>query len=179
MGQVNSIRTARRPTANDRAGTPIEKLLAEDEPILNTMRFKQGVMVASDRHLSRYFKYVSEFPNAGRLAPDSPERWRAARAGLKRRRHLLTQAAGRLYPDAARVGTTTLLCRPEWIPAQPLALEQVGLAWTDTAPPGADTGGAASAHLRPRRRPGPTRSSRSPSGPVARSTPASPRTSAR
>jgi Protein of unknown function (DUF4011) len=29
MGQVNSIRTARRPTANDRAGTPIEKLLAE------------------------------------------------------------------------------------------------------------------------------------------------------
>ena len=40
----------------------VEKLLAEDEPILNTMRFKQGVMVASDRHLSRYFKYVSEFP---------------------------------------------------------------------------------------------------------------------
>ena len=44
----------------------VEKLLAEDEPILNTMRFKQGVMVASDRHLSRYFKYVSEFP---RYAP--------------------------------------------------------------------------------------------------------------
>ena len=40
----------------------VEKLLAEDEPTLNTMRFKQGVMVASDRHLSRYFKYVSEFP---------------------------------------------------------------------------------------------------------------------
>ena len=40
----------------------VEKLLAEDEPILNTMRFKQGVMVASDRHLSRYFKYISEFP---------------------------------------------------------------------------------------------------------------------
>ena len=40
----------------------VEKLLAEDEPILNTMRFKQGVMVASDRHLSRYLKYISEFP---------------------------------------------------------------------------------------------------------------------
>jgi hypothetical protein len=26
------------------------------------MRFKQGVMVASDRHLSRYFTYVREFP---------------------------------------------------------------------------------------------------------------------
>jgi phenylpropionate dioxygenase-like ring-hydroxylating dioxygenase large terminal subunit len=40
----------------------VEKLLAEDEPILNTMRFKPGVMVASDRHLARYFKYVDEFP---------------------------------------------------------------------------------------------------------------------
>jgi len=29
--------------------------LAEDEPILNTIRFKPGVMVASDRHLSRYY----------------------------------------------------------------------------------------------------------------------------
>jgi phenylpropionate dioxygenase-like ring-hydroxylating dioxygenase large terminal subunit len=42
----------------------VEKLIGEDEPILNTMRFKQGVMVASDRHLSRYFKYVAEFPRA-------------------------------------------------------------------------------------------------------------------
>jgi nitrite reductase/ring-hydroxylating ferredoxin subunit len=40
----------------------VEKLLAEDEPVLKTMRFKQGVMVGSDRHLSRYFKYVDEFP---------------------------------------------------------------------------------------------------------------------
>jgi phenylpropionate dioxygenase-like ring-hydroxylating dioxygenase large terminal subunit len=40
----------------------VERLLAEDEPVLNTMRFKRGVMVASDRHLSRYFKYVDEFP---------------------------------------------------------------------------------------------------------------------
>src|SRR5260370_23733043 len=40
----------------------VEKLLAEDEPILNTMRFKPGVMVDSDRHLSRYFEYVSQFP---------------------------------------------------------------------------------------------------------------------
>jgi hypothetical protein len=64
---------------------------------------------------------------AGRLAADSAEHWRAGRAGLKRRRHLLTQAAGRLYPDAARVGTTTLLCRPEWIPARPLGLDEVRL----------------------------------------------------
>ena len=40
----------------------VDKLLAEDEPVLNTMRFRKGVLVASDRHLARYFKYVSEFP---------------------------------------------------------------------------------------------------------------------
>jgi nitrite reductase/ring-hydroxylating ferredoxin subunit len=44
----------------------VEKLLSEDEPILETMRFRRGVMVASDRHLSRYFDYVSKFP---RYAP--------------------------------------------------------------------------------------------------------------
>jgi hypothetical protein len=42
----------------------VEKLLAEDEPILNTMRFKKGVMVASDQHLSRFFKYADELPRA-------------------------------------------------------------------------------------------------------------------
>ena len=42
----------------------VEKLLAEDEPILNTMRFRAGVMVAADRHLSRYFAYVRSFPRA-------------------------------------------------------------------------------------------------------------------
>jgi hypothetical protein len=40
----------------------VDKLLAEDEPVLNTMRFRKGMLVASDRHLARYFKYVSEFP---------------------------------------------------------------------------------------------------------------------
>jgi nitrite reductase/ring-hydroxylating ferredoxin subunit len=42
----------------------VEKLLAEDDPVLNTMRFKIGVLVASDRHLARYFNYVREFPRA-------------------------------------------------------------------------------------------------------------------
>jgi phenylpropionate dioxygenase-like ring-hydroxylating dioxygenase large terminal subunit len=40
----------------------VDKLIAEDEPVLNTMRFRKGVLVASDRHLAHYFKYVSEFP---------------------------------------------------------------------------------------------------------------------
>lgn len=43
----------------------VESLLAEDDPVLNTMRFKPGVFVASDRYLSRFFKYVREFPAAG------------------------------------------------------------------------------------------------------------------
>jgi nitrite reductase/ring-hydroxylating ferredoxin subunit len=42
----------------------VEQLLAEDDPVLNTMRFKPGVLVASDRHLARYFKYVGDFPRA-------------------------------------------------------------------------------------------------------------------
>jgi hypothetical protein len=87
-------------------------------------------------------------------ATDSPEHWREVRRLLHSRRHDLGVEAARLYPSIPRVAGTTLLCRPEWIPAGPLALERVGLTWTDTAPPGADVGGAASAHLRPRRRPG-------------------------
>ena len=39
----------------------VDKLIAEDEPVLNTMRFRKGVLVAPDRHLARYFKYVGEF----------------------------------------------------------------------------------------------------------------------
>jgi nitrite reductase/ring-hydroxylating ferredoxin subunit len=42
----------------------VEKLLAEDDPVLNTMRFRVGVLTASDRHLARFFKYVGEFPRA-------------------------------------------------------------------------------------------------------------------
>lgn len=42
----------------------VEGLLAEDDPVLNTMRFKVGVLTASDHHLARYFRYVGEFPRA-------------------------------------------------------------------------------------------------------------------
>jgi nitrite reductase/ring-hydroxylating ferredoxin subunit len=48
--------------------TFVQGLLEEDLPVLNTIRFRRGVMTASDRHLSRYFKYVSEYP----LAPGRP-----------------------------------------------------------------------------------------------------------
>jgi hypothetical protein len=71
---------------------------------------------------------------------------------MNQRRHQLTQAAARLYPDAARVGTTALLCRPGWIPSQPLGLGEVKLAWAEHPPAAAVTGAEpASAHVRPLR----------------------------
>jgi nitrite reductase/ring-hydroxylating ferredoxin subunit len=41
-----------------------DKLYADDAPVLTTIRFRKGVLVASDRHLSRFFKYVAEFPRS-------------------------------------------------------------------------------------------------------------------
>ncbi|HEY1795543.1 MAG TPA: Rieske 2Fe-2S domain-containing protein [Stellaceae bacterium] len=42
----------------------VDCLLAEDDPVLNTMRFKPGTFVAADRYLTRFFKWVREFPTA-------------------------------------------------------------------------------------------------------------------
>ena len=62
-----------RPAGDDAAGVParlqmlrqfVERLLAEDAPVLDTIRFRTGTLVASDRHLSRFFKYVRTFPRA-------------------------------------------------------------------------------------------------------------------
>ncbi|HEY4170888.1 MAG TPA: hypothetical protein VGM96_29110, partial [Reyranella sp.] len=43
--------------------TMVDKLNEEDAPVLNTIRFRRGLLTASDRHLARYFKYVEAFPN--------------------------------------------------------------------------------------------------------------------
>jgi hypothetical protein len=32
--------------------------------VLDTIRFRPRVLVASDRHLARFFKFVREFPRA-------------------------------------------------------------------------------------------------------------------
>ena len=40
----------------------VDRLNEEDAPVLNTIRFRRGLLTASDRHLARYFKYVDEFP---------------------------------------------------------------------------------------------------------------------
>jgi len=42
----------------------VQRLLAEDAPVLDTIRFRPRLLVASDRHLARFFRYVREFPRA-------------------------------------------------------------------------------------------------------------------
>lgn len=46
----------------------VQRLIAEDAPVLDTIRFRPRVLVGSDRHLSRFFRFVREFPRA--LPPD-------------------------------------------------------------------------------------------------------------
>jgi hypothetical protein len=67
-----------RDTGNGRAGAAakleglrgfVQRLIAEDAPVLDTIRFRPRVLVASDRHLARFFKFVREFPRA--LPPDA------------------------------------------------------------------------------------------------------------
>jgi len=41
----------------------VDKLNGEDAPVLNSIRFRRGLLTATDRHLARYFKYVEEFPS--------------------------------------------------------------------------------------------------------------------
>jgi len=40
----------------------IDGLAVQDNPVFETMRFRKGVLVASDRYLARFFTYVSDFP---------------------------------------------------------------------------------------------------------------------
>ncbi|MBV8653446.1 MAG: Rieske 2Fe-2S domain-containing protein [Alphaproteobacteria bacterium] len=42
----------------------VDRLNADDTPVLETIRFRRGVLVAADRHLARFFKYVETFPRA-------------------------------------------------------------------------------------------------------------------
>jgi nitrite reductase/ring-hydroxylating ferredoxin subunit len=46
----------------------VDKLYAEDAAVLDSIRFRRGVLVASDRHLARFLKYVDGFPRAEPLA---------------------------------------------------------------------------------------------------------------
>lgn len=66
---------------------------------------------------------------------DSQRQWRSVRGALKQRRHEFAAAAGELYPDVARADGTGLLCRPDWLPAAPIELDNMPLRWVDDPPP--------------------------------------------
>ena len=66
-----------------------------------------------------------------------------AGAVLMERGAALCEEADRLYRGAHRDGSTSLLCRPEWIPEVPLPLERVELVWEETPEPPVVTGAQA------------------------------------
>jgi hypothetical protein len=43
-------------------------IIEEDEPVMQTIRFREGVLIPSDRELALYLKYVRAFPRANPLA---------------------------------------------------------------------------------------------------------------
>jgi nitrite reductase/ring-hydroxylating ferredoxin subunit len=42
----------------------VDKLMAEDAPVLATIRFRKGALTAADVHLARFLRYVETFPAA-------------------------------------------------------------------------------------------------------------------
>lgn len=74
------VSAAERPPADDPgAAAMVEQILAmthgfisaiiqEDDPIMMTIRFREGVLVSTDRELALYLKYVRAFPRANPLA---------------------------------------------------------------------------------------------------------------
>ncbi|HEY3953739.1 MAG TPA: hypothetical protein VGM53_10210 [Streptosporangiaceae bacterium] len=82
---------------------------------------------------------------------DSAQHWRCVRRHLNAHRYELAARAAELYPKDLRVGSTRLLAQPDWVPSQPLELDQIRLDWTGHAPPGADVTGPLTGHLRPLR----------------------------
>ena len=69
-----------------------------------------------------------------RMAAESAQRWRDVRAVLTANRHELGRVAAGLYPDLPRAGSADLLCREEWLPGTPLALDDLPVIW-DGVPP--------------------------------------------
>jgi transcriptional regulator with XRE-family HTH domain len=76
----------------------------------------------------------------------SQHQWRTVRRYLNAHRAELTRAAVGLYPPALRLHDTPLLARPEWIPRQPVRLEDIELAWVDDPPPVAVDGSEPEVH---------------------------------
>jgi hypothetical protein len=63
------------------------------------------------------------------VAAGSVQRWRDVRAVLTANRHELGRVAAGLYPGQPRAGSADLLCREEWLPGAPLALDDLPVTW--------------------------------------------------
>ena len=66
------------------------RLIKEDEPIMSTIRFREGLLIEADRALAMFFQYVKKFPTAQPAAASAELRGRLAlgdcRARSSRRR---------------------------------------------------------------------------------------------
>jgi len=89
-------------------------------------------------------------PGSGLPSDGSREHWRAVRRWLNENRRELGIWAAGFYPQAGRVAGTSLLCRDEWIPDEPLELPCLTLTWQDQPPfPVVDGTGPQTEHIRP------------------------------
>jgi hypothetical protein len=73
-------------------------------------------------------------PDPPAVTGESAERWLAVRRILTAHRYELGRVAARLYPEVPRAAAADLLCREEWVPAEPLGLGDLALHWDDGGP---------------------------------------------
>ena len=73
-------------------------------------------------------------PDPPAVIGESAERWRAVRRVLTAHRYELGRVAARLYPEVPRAASADLLCREEWVPAEPLGLDDLALHWDSGGP---------------------------------------------
>src|SRR5690349_2696544 len=73
-------------------------------------------------------------PDPPAVTGESADRWRAVRRVLTAYRYELGRVAARLYPEVPRPASADLLCREEWVPAEPLGLDDLALHWDDGGP---------------------------------------------
>jgi phenylpropionate dioxygenase-like ring-hydroxylating dioxygenase large terminal subunit len=67
IGVRNGVPPAERQARLAALKQFVDKLYGEDDAVLSTIRFRKGVLIAADRHLSRFLKYVDGFPRAEAL----------------------------------------------------------------------------------------------------------------
>ena len=85
----------------------------------------------------------------------SQDGWRSARRYLNHHRSDLAQAASRLYPPDVQVTGTSLIAAPSWLPAEPVDLGAIDMAWVTGSRQLRVTGGEPETEaVRPLRAPG-------------------------